>query len=111
MKIAVYIRSDCNWCRGVCEILDKYALAYEKFDIVADKKNYDEMVRKSGQTHCPCIEIDGVVLGDVSGEEVENYLLAHELIKPALPHGVANDEARVDRYSAYVRQALPTQFF
>ena len=40
------------------------------------------MVRKSGQPLSPCVEIDGVMLADVSGEEVENYLLSNDLVKP-----------------------------
>jgi monothiol glutaredoxin len=40
------------------------------------------MVRKSGQPLSPCVEIDGIMLADVSGEEVENYLLANNLVKP-----------------------------
>jgi monothiol glutaredoxin len=39
------------------------------------------MVRKSGQPLSPCVEIDGVMLADVSGEEVENYLLSNDLVK------------------------------
>ena len=39
------------------------------------------MVEKSGQALSPCVEVDGVMLADVSGEEVENYLLSNELVK------------------------------
>jgi len=39
-------------------------------------------VRKSGQALSPCVEIDGVMLADVSGEEVENYLLSNHLVEP-----------------------------
>jgi monothiol glutaredoxin len=41
------------------------------------------MVQKSGQPLSPCVEIDGVMLADISGEEVENYLLSNDLVKPA----------------------------
>jgi monothiol glutaredoxin len=60
----------------------KYDLAYEDIDISNDRYNYDEMVRKSGQGLSPCVEIDGVMLADVSGEEVENYLLSNHLVEP-----------------------------
>jgi monothiol glutaredoxin len=46
-------------------------------------------VQKSGQPLSPCVEIDGVMLADVSGEEVENYLLSNDLVKPTdAPTGV-----------------------
>ena len=42
-----------------------------------------EMVEKSGQPLSPCVEVDGVMLTDVSGEEVENYLLSNQLVTPS----------------------------
>lgn len=68
---------------GVRAILKKYELSYEDIDIINFPENYQEMVRKSGQPLSPCVEIDGVMLADVSGEEVENYLLANELVTPS----------------------------
>jgi monothiol glutaredoxin len=41
------------------------------------------MVEKSGQPLSPCVEIDGNLLADVSGEEVENYLLSNGLVEPS----------------------------
>lgn len=61
----------------------KYSLAYDDIDIINNRDNYAEMVQKSGQPLSPCVEIDGVMLADVSGEEVENYLLSNELVKPS----------------------------
>jgi monothiol glutaredoxin len=39
------------------------------------------MVRKSGQPLSPCVEIDGEMLADVSGEEVEQYLVEKGLVR------------------------------
>ena len=33
-------------------------------------------------TQACCVEIDGSLLADVSGDEVEAYLLAHNLVNP-----------------------------
>jgi monothiol glutaredoxin len=41
------------------------------------------MVEKSGQPLSPCVEIDGKMLADVSGEEVENYMLSNGLVEPS----------------------------
>lgn len=82
MKIKAYLKPTCGWSRGVRAILAKYDLPYEDLDIINNAEIYAEMVRKSGQPLSPCVEIDGVMLADVSGEEVENYLLANELVKP-----------------------------
>jgi monothiol glutaredoxin len=83
MIIRAYLKSHCGWSNGVRAIMRKYDLAYEDVDILNDRNNYDEMVRKSGQALSPCVEIDGVMLADVSGEEVENYLLSNHLVEPS----------------------------
>ncbi|MDX2111338.1 MAG: glutaredoxin [Verrucomicrobiota bacterium] len=80
MKIVAYLKPFCGWSRGVRAIFAKYELPYDDRDIINSAENYAEMVRKSGQPLSPCVEVDGVMLADVSGEEVENYLLSNGLV-------------------------------
>jgi monothiol glutaredoxin len=82
MIIKAYLKPSCGWSNGVRAILRKYALDYEDIDIIGDRASYAEMVKKSGQPLSPCVEVDGVMLADVSGEEIENYLLSNDLVKP-----------------------------
>ena len=81
MKIKAYLKPHCGWSNGVRAIMGKYQLEFEDIDIINQRANYEEMVRKSGQPLSPCVEIDDVMLADISGEEVENYLLANNLVK------------------------------
>lgn len=81
MKIIAYLKPTCGWSTGVRAIMKKYNLSYEDRDIINDPKQYAEMVEKSGQPLSPCVEIEGTMLADVSGEEVENYLLSNALVK------------------------------
>jgi monothiol glutaredoxin len=82
MKIIAYLKPTCGWSMGVRAILKKYQLEYEDRDIINDASQYEEMVTKSGQPLSPCVEIDGHMLADVSGEEVENYMLSNGLVSP-----------------------------
>jgi monothiol glutaredoxin len=82
MEIIAYLKPTCGWSNGVRAILAKYKLDYTDKDIINSSENYAEMVQKSGQPLSPCVVIDGVMLADVSGEEVENYLLANNLVQP-----------------------------
>lgn len=82
MTIKAYLKPHCGWSNGIRAILRKHSLPFEDIDIFNSSENYAEMVRKSGQPLSPCVEIDGVMLADVSGEEVENYLLSNDLVKP-----------------------------
>jgi len=81
MKIKSYLKPVCGWSRGVRAIMDKYDLEHEDLDIVNNPEIYAEMVEKSGQPLSPCVEIDGVMLADVSGEEVEDYMLNNNLVE------------------------------
>lgn len=83
MKIKAYLKPHCGWSNGVRAILRKHNLPFEDIDIINNRDNYAEMVAKSGQPLSPCVEIDGVMLADVSGEEVENYLLSNDLVQPS----------------------------
>lgn len=81
-KIIAYLKPTCGWSNGVRAVLRKYDLPYEDRDIINDPAQREEMIRKSGQMLSPCVEINGHMLADVSGEEVEAYLLAHGLVQP-----------------------------
>jgi monothiol glutaredoxin len=80
MKIIAYLKPTCGWSMGVRAIMKKYDLAYEDRDIINNADQYAEMVEKSGQPLSPCVEIDGTMLADVSGEEVESYMLSNSLV-------------------------------
>ena len=82
MKIKAYLKPQCGWSNGVRGVLRKHGLEFDDIDIINNRANYEEMVRKSAQPLSPCVEIDGVMLADISGEEVENYLLSNDLVKP-----------------------------
>ena len=80
-KIVAYLKPVCGWSNGVRAVLRKHGLEFEDKDIINDRAIYSEMVRKSGQPLSPCVEIDGEMLADVSGQEVEEYLVAKGLVK------------------------------
>jgi hypothetical protein len=39
------------------------------------------MIEKSGQMLSPCVEVNGHMLPDISGDEVEAYLVANKLVE------------------------------
>jgi glutaredoxin len=80
-KITAYLKPSCGWSQGVRAIMRKYNLAYEDRDVINKRSIYAEMVEKSGQRLSPCVEIDGHMLADVSGDEVEAYLLKAEVVQ------------------------------
>ena len=81
-KIVAYLKPTCGWSNGVRAILKKYDLPYEDRDIINDPAQRQEMVEKSGQMLSPCVEIDGKMLADISGDEVEAWMLANNIVTP-----------------------------
>jgi len=81
-EITAYLKTSCGWSRGVRAVMDKYSLAYTEKDIIQNPAFRFEMEQRSGQPLSPCVEINGVMLPDISGEEVEAYMLAQKLVTP-----------------------------
>ena len=79
-KIIAYLKPTCGWSQGVRAVLRKYDLQYEDRDIINDPMQRQEMIEKSGQMLSPCVEINGQMLADVSGEEVEAWMLANNVV-------------------------------
>lgn len=79
--IIAYLKPHCGWSNGVRAVLKRYELPYEDRDIVNNPAMRQEMITKSGQDFSPCVEIDGQMLADVSGEEVESYLVDRGIVQ------------------------------
>ncbi len=114
MEIKAYLKPHCGWSMGVRAIMEKYSLAYDDLDIINNQDLFAEMVEKTGQTNQPCVEIDGIMLADVSGEEVENYLVSNNLVennddKPSVPIDSACSDEEHRRMAE--ENSSPVRFF
>ena len=79
-KIIAYMKPQCGWSNGVRAILKKYELEYEDRDIINNPNNYAEMVQKSGQPLQPTLDIGGRMVADISGEELEAWLIKEGVV-------------------------------
>ena len=79
--IVAWMKPFCGWSNGVRAVFQKYGLAYDDRDIINNAANYAEMVERTGQTMQPCVAIDEHVLIDISGEEVEAWLIEHNYVE------------------------------
>ena len=82
LKIVAYLKPSCGWSNGVRAVMKKYNLPFEDRDIINDPMQRQEMIEKSGQMLSPCVVVNDKMLADISGEEVEAYLLANKLVTP-----------------------------
>lgn len=81
-NITAYLKPTCGWSNGVRAILAKYKLDYEEKDIKNNPGLRQEMVEKSGQELSPCVIVNNQMLADISGEELETYLVDQNLVEP-----------------------------
>ncbi|MDZ4744150.1 MAG: glutaredoxin [Verrucomicrobiota bacterium] len=79
-KIIAYLKPSCGWSMGIRAILTKYNLSFEDRDIINDSTQYMEMVQKSGQRLSPCVEINGIMIPDISGEELEQWMITNGVV-------------------------------
>jgi hypothetical protein len=85
-QITAYLKTYCGWSAGVRAVLAKYKLPYIEKDIIQNPAFRWEMETKSGQPLSPCVEINGQMLPDVSGEEVEKYLIDNRIVQASDAH-------------------------
>lgn len=79
-SITCYLKTYCGWSEGVRAVLRKYDLQWTEKDIIKNPAMRMEMELKTGQPLSPCVEVNGKMLPDVSGEEVEEYLVSQGLV-------------------------------
>ncbi|MBK1884256.1 glutaredoxin [Luteolibacter pohnpeiensis] len=100
-QITAYLKTFCGWSEGVRAIMRKYNLSFEEKDIIKNPAFRWEMEQRSGQPLSPCVEIDGTMLADVSGEEVEQWLVSNGYVQQSeKPADAPIDSACTDEQHA-----------
>lgn len=79
-EITAYLKTHCGWSRGVRAVFEKYELPYTEKDIILNPNYRFEMEQLSSQPLSPCVIINGTMLADISGEEVEAYMLQNSIV-------------------------------
>ena len=100
-QITAYLKTYCGWSEGVRAIFRKYDLPFEEKDIIKNPAFRWEMEQRSGQPLSPCVEVNGTMLADVSGEEVERWLTSEGLLE--------KNNAAPDAPSAHQDSNIPSQ--
>jgi glutaredoxin len=72
-RVRLFVKPYCGWCREATDWLDDHGIAYQVLDVMEDDRAYDEMVRLSGQTLAPVIEVEGEVLADFDASELAEF--------------------------------------
>ncbi len=71
--VRLFIKPFCGWCSEAMEWLDRSKIKYTALDVTSDRAAWDEMVRLSGQSSAPVIEVDGEMLADFGASELAQF--------------------------------------
>jgi len=73
MTARLFIKPGCPWCVEAIAWLDHRGVAYQTLDVTRDAEARAEMLRLTGQSKAPSIEVDGELLADFGAEELEAW--------------------------------------
>ena len=108
-KITAYLKTFCGWSEGVRSVFRKYGLEYDEKDIIKNPAVRWEMEQRSGQPLSPCVEINGTMLPDISGEEVEKWMIENNVVESNDKEADApiNASCTDEQHAAMARQVNP----
>lgn len=61
-EVIIYSTPVCPYCNMAKEFLKEHDIPFTDHDVSVDREKAEEMVRKSGQTGVPVIEIEGEII-------------------------------------------------
>ena len=71
--VKLYIKPYCGWCHEAIHWLDERGIAYQTLDVIGDPSAMNEMVRISGQSMAPVIDVDGDILADFDVQQLDRF--------------------------------------
>ena len=74
MAISIYTTPSCGYCRVAKDYLKKNGVQFSEYNVAADPRKADEMVRKSGQMGVPVLDINGKIIIGFNQTEIDRAL-------------------------------------
>lgn len=73
-KIKIYSTQGCIWCVRAKEFFKQNKIEFEEVDVNQDREAAKEMIKKSGQTGVPVIEIDNHIIIGFDLQKIKGLL-------------------------------------
>lgn len=74
MAVTVYTTPTCTFCTKVKKYLKENRITFKEHNIAKDQRRAEEMVRKSGQSGVPVLDIHGKVIVGFDVPKIEQAL-------------------------------------
>ena len=73
-RVTVYSTPTCSWCGTLKSYLKQHKIGFTDIDVSADQRAADELVRRSGQTGVPQIDINGEIIVGFNRARIDELL-------------------------------------
>ena len=80
MKIIIYTKTGCPWCRDALAFLRNKKVVFEEREVLSNPKFFEELKNKSGQSKAPTLDVDGEILADTDARAIEVFLKKRGII-------------------------------
>ncbi len=74
MAISLYSTPSCSYCRLAKDWLRQRNIRFDEYNVAADPRRAEEMVRKSGQMGVPVLDVNGRIILGFNVAEMERAL-------------------------------------
>ena len=74
MAITMYSTPTCGFCMKAKQYFQKNHIPFTEYNVAADQRKAEEMVRKSGQMGVPVIDVHGKIIVGFNQPEIERAL-------------------------------------
>jgi len=74
MAVTMYSTPTCGFCVKAKQYFQQYHIPFTEYNVAADQRKAEEMVRKSGQMGVAVIDIHGKIIVGFNQPEIERTL-------------------------------------
>ncbi len=80
MKIIIYTKTRCPWCRDALAFLNNNKIPFEEREVRGNPTFFNELKQKSGQDKTPTLDVDGEILADTDAAAIDVFLKKKSII-------------------------------
>ncbi|HUW41380.1 MAG TPA: glutaredoxin domain-containing protein [Rectinemataceae bacterium] len=74
MPVTIYTTPSCGYCRLAKDYFRQNGISFTEYNVAADLRRADEMLRRSGQMGVPVIDVNGRIIVGFNQTEIERAL-------------------------------------
>lgn len=74
MAVTIYTTPSCGYCKVAKEYFRTQHVSFTEYNVASDQRKAEEMVRRSGQTGVPVIDVNGKIIVGFNKPEIERAL-------------------------------------